>query len=75
MTGLKPNAGPEPRPEAGARHERMLEGVGSRPGLGSSAAAQPSNGKERLSGSGLPLLSHWEQFLGDSSHYATLKIA
>jgi hypothetical protein len=30
-----PNAGPEPRLEAGARHERTLEGVGSRPLLGS----------------------------------------
>jgi hypothetical protein len=27
-------AGPELRPEAGARHERTLEGVGSRPSLG-----------------------------------------
>jgi hypothetical protein len=32
---MQPNAGPEPRLEAGARHERTLEGVGSRPWFGS----------------------------------------
>ena len=51
-----PNAGPQPRLEAGARHERRLEGVGCRPMLGSYAAAQPSNGKELLSVSGLLLI-------------------
>ena len=30
----KPNAGGEPRPRAGARHERRLLGVGSSAGLG-----------------------------------------
>ena len=32
---LKPNAGPEPLPEAGATQERTLEAVGSRPWFGS----------------------------------------
>ena len=34
------------------------------PWLGPYAAAQPFNGKELLSVSGLPLIPSWEEFLG-----------
>ena len=60
----KPNAGPQARPEAGARHERTLEGVAYRPMFGPYAPAQLYNGKELHSVTVLPLLPHWEQFLG-----------
>jgi hypothetical protein len=39
------NAGPEPRLEAGARHERTLEGVGSRPSLGGFTASDVRHDK------------------------------
>src|SRR5438128_3682941 len=40
---LKPNARPELPPEAGARHERTLEAVSSRPLVGSVLAGQTLN--------------------------------
>ena len=40
--------------------------------LGPYTAAQPSNGKELLSVSGVPRLLSWEQFLGNSSRQARL---
>ena len=58
------NARRQARLEAGARHERTLAAVACTPWLGPYAAAQPFNGKELLSVSGLPLIPSWEDFLG-----------
>ena len=44
LYSVKPNAGPQPRLEAGARHERRLEGVGCRPMLGSEYTTKPQPG-------------------------------
>ena len=60
----EPNARRQTRLEAGARHERTLAAVACTPWLGPYAAAQPFNGKELLSVSGLPLIPSWEEFLG-----------
>src|SRR5713101_8849637 len=49
---------------ASRRTERRLLRVGSTAMLGPYTAAQPSNGKELLSVSGVPRLPSWEQFLG-----------
>jgi hypothetical protein len=57
-----PNAGHQARLEAGA--QRTLEAIACTPWLGPYAAAQPFNGKELLSVSGLPLIPSWEEFLG-----------
>ena len=40
LVGCSPNAGPELRLEAGARHERTLEAVSSRPMFGADSASR-----------------------------------
>ena len=47
-----------------ARRHARLAAVACTPWLGPYAAAQPFNGKELLSVSGLPLIPSWEEFLG-----------
>src|SRR2546429_8981923 len=63
----QPNAQTHLLPEAAARHERRLEAVRCSALLGPYTAAQPSNGKELLSVSGVALIPSWEQFLGRCS--------
>ena len=50
-----------------ARRQARLAAVACTPWLGAYAAAQPFNGKELLSVSGLPLIPSWEEFLGRRS--------
>ena len=64
LAGCSPNAGHQARLKAVARDERRLEAVACMPMLGPYAAAQPYNGKELLSVSGLLLIPSWEQSLG-----------